>query len=75
MSFSELLEAVKALPREEKQQIIEALREEDPKPSLLDSLAVHYPPGSTVHSGWRITTDAAGMESLQNFVNNMQASK
>lgn len=46
MSFSELLQAVKALPREEKQQIVDSLSEELAAKLTDEELAAkHFPPG------------------------------
>jgi hypothetical protein len=47
MSFSEVLDAVKALDRDEKAQLMQSLREEIGDPTDDALIAKHFPPGAT----------------------------
>ena len=48
MSFSEILAAVKALPRDERVSLMEAIKDEVGEPTPEESLvAKYFPPGAT----------------------------
>ena len=69
MSFPEILEAVKALPQAEKIQLMHALVDEvgGHRGTAAEEAAIAklFPPGAVLHTGWRVTTDEAGMRTIQ----------
>ncbi|MFO0803338.1 MAG: hypothetical protein U0791_09485 [Gemmataceae bacterium] len=61
MSFTEMLEGVKLLTLEEKQQLRDALDDEfDPRSLLPPGFEIR--PGMVFDTGYRITTDEAGLK-------------
>jgi hypothetical protein len=69
MSFPEILEVVRALPRTEKVRLMHALVDDVGSLQQISDeeavLATLFPPGAVLHPGWQVTTDEAGMRVLQ----------
>lgn len=77
MSLADLLPAIRALPTDERRQLVHLLIDElDGPPPPADEVPEQwrdfFRPGAVVHAGYRVTTDAAG---FQHFLDAMSESK
>lgn len=79
MSFPEILDAVKALPRVEKLELLHALVDDVGGVSGLISTEAAFlkpfPAGVTLHPGWQATTDEAGWQVMQQALAELKTSK